>query len=71
MADEVRLGDKSKELQSTIDYATAAAAKEGFDNRSSNNSGILWITLTFLPWSWAIYGKIVKELKPSADFYNL
>ena len=33
------MGDKSKELQSTIDYATAAAAEEGFDNRSSNNSG--------------------------------
>ena len=33
------MGDKSKELQSTIDYATAAATEEGFDNRSSNNSG--------------------------------
>ena len=28
------MGDKSKELQSTIDYATATAAEEGFDNRS-------------------------------------
>ena len=35
------MGDKSKELQSNIDYAVASTAEEGFDNRSSNNSGIV------------------------------